>query len=131
LLALTDPIHVHHGRAIRWFEEVQPEWATCPITENGFVRVLSHPTYPGSPGGVDAVLEILRAQTELSGWHFWSDDVSIRGILEPNKVTPSQVTDLYLLALAAHNGGKLATLDARIAAGAVIGGLEALAVIPA
>jgi toxin-antitoxin system PIN domain toxin len=130
LLALTDPLHVHHEAATRWFDGAEREWATCPITENGFVRVLSHPNYPGRPGNADVALEILRAQRRLPGWEFWADEVSILDTVLLNMaITHSQVTDVYLLGLAAARGGKLATLDGRINASAVRGGREALHVI--
>ena len=62
---------------------------------------------------------------------FWPDDISILEMLELDAaITHSQITDLYLLGLAAHKGGKLATLDSRINATAVRGGREALFVIP-
>ncbi|MBT8366554.1 MAG: VapC toxin family PIN domain ribonuclease, partial [Deltaproteobacteria bacterium] len=61
LLALTDPMHVHHEPSHQWFaEKGQKAWATCPLTENGFVRIASHPNYPNRPGDVPAVFLILR-----------------------------------------------------------------------
>ncbi|MBP1742910.1 MAG: domain protein family protein, partial [Deltaproteobacteria bacterium] len=57
LLALSDPMHIHHPLAHRWFaEKGQHAWATCPLTENGFIRIASHPNYPNRPGDVTAVL---------------------------------------------------------------------------
>ena len=131
LLALTDPVHVHHGVAHRWFaEKGQQAWATCPMTENGFIRIASHPSYPNRPGDVATVLSILRQLCALSGHHFWTEDISIQPILDPQVVvTHSQVTDAYLLGLAAHKGGKLATLDQRIPLAAVRDGREALELI--
>lgn len=128
LLALSDPMHVHHESAHRWFaSRGQLAWATCPITENGFVRIASHPSYPNRPGDVPAVLSILHRFCATPGHHFWSADVSIRDVLQPGAViTHSQVTDIFLLGLAVHKGGKLATLDRRIFASAIRGGNEAL-----
>jgi predicted nucleic acid-binding protein len=41
LIALFDPAHVHHESAHAWWKANQSSgWATCPLTENGFVRVL-------------------------------------------------------------------------------------------
>ena len=61
LLALTDPMHVHHELSHQWFaKKGRKAWATCPLTENGFVRIASHPNYPNRPGDVPAVLSILR-----------------------------------------------------------------------
>jgi toxin-antitoxin system PIN domain toxin len=132
LLALSDPMHVHHEIAHRWFaEHGHQAWATCPITENGFVRIASHPRYPNRPGDVAAVLSILRRSCAAEGHHFWAEDVSLREILEPGyAVTPAQITDVFLLGLAVHNRGMLATLDQRIPASAVRGGPGACELIP-
>lgn len=61
LIALADPLHVHHERASRWFASIQGEaWATCPLVENGFLRILSSPSYPESPGPPQTVAVLLR-----------------------------------------------------------------------
>jgi toxin-antitoxin system PIN domain toxin len=132
LLALSDPQHVHHAAAHRWFAAVgRFAWATCPITQNGFVRIASHPSYPNRPGDATVVLAILRELCAAEGHRFWSADMSIRALLKPEAViTHAHVTDVYLLGLAVRNGGKLATLDQRIPAAAVEGGAAALEIIP-
>jgi toxin-antitoxin system PIN domain toxin len=131
LLALTDPMHVHHESAHRWFaEKGRQDWATCPLTENGFIRIASHPAYPNRPGDLPAVLAILRQLCEVPGHRFWTEDISILKFLQPHAIIPnSQITDVYLLGLAAHKRGKLATMDQRIAVDAVRGGGEALELI--
>ena len=132
LLALTDPMHIHHEAAHRWFAAVgRFAWATCPFTENGFVRVLSHPSYPNRPGDAVVTLDILRQFCAADGHRFWGADVSIRDVLRPGAViTHAQVTDAFLLGLAVRHGGKLATFDQRIPAAAVPGGADALEPIP-
>jgi len=61
---------------------------------------------------------------------FWADDVTITDVVVPEAViTHAHVTDVYLLALAVHKGGKLATLDGRFPAGAVRGGRQGLEVL--
>jgi predicted nucleic acid-binding protein len=124
-------MHVHHESAHGWFGETGRQgWATCPLTENGFIRIASHPNYPNRPGDVTAVLAIFRGLCEAPGHRFWSEDVGILQILEPDAIiTHAQITDVYLLGLAVHKRGKLATLDQRIAVGAVRGGREALELI--
>ena len=131
LLALSDPRHIHHDTAHRWFASRERlAWATCPITENGFVRIASHPNYPNRPGDVPAVLSILRQFCTIEGHHFWAEDISLRDILQPGMLIPhSQITDIFLLALAVHKGGKLATLDQRISTIVVPGGAQALELI--
>ncbi len=128
LLALTDPMHVHHEPAHQWFtEKGQQSWATCPLTENGFIRIASHPNYPNRPGDVPAVLSILHQLCEVAGHHFWPEDLSILKILTPDAViTHAQITDVYLLGLAVQNKGKLATLDRRIPVEVIHGGRQAL-----
>ncbi len=131
LLALSDPMHVHHEAAHRWFaDRGRRSWATCPLTENGFVRVASHPNYPNRPGDVPAVLSLLRQLCEAPGHQFWAEDISLLGILESSAIiTHAQVTDVYLVGLAVHRQGRLATLDQRIPVDAVRGGKEALELV--
>ncbi len=131
LLALSDPMHIHHESVHRWFaEKGQQSWATCPLTENGFIRVASHPNYPNRPGDVTAVLDIFRQLCEARGHHFWPEDISILQILESDAIiTHAQITDVYLLGLAVHKKGKLATLDQRIPVDAVPSGRKALELI--
>ena len=133
LLALCDPMHVHHDAAHRWFaEKGRQRWATCPLTENGFVRIASHPNYPNRPGDVPTVLAILRQLCEAQGHEFWIEDASILEILQPDAIiTHAQITDVHLVGLAVRNKGRLATLDRRIPVGAVRGGEEALELIAA
>lgn len=130
LLALTDPLHLHHDLAHLWFQEENPTWATCPITENGFVRVASHPKYPNRPGEVPTLLEILSLICQSEKHQFWEDSVSLLQIVEPGVVLSHEnITDVYLLGLAVDKGGKLATLDQKIPAYAVRGGEAALEVL--
>jgi uncharacterized protein len=131
LLALSDPMHIHHDTAHHWFSSRgHAAWATCPITENGFVRIASHPNYPNRPGDAPVVLSILRQFCTAEGHQFWAEDVSLRDILHPSALLiHSQVTDVFLLALAVHKRGKLATLDQRISTLAVPGGAGALELI--
>jgi uncharacterized protein len=130
LLALSDPLHVHHQAAHHWFAKASESWATCAITENGLVRVASHPRYPNSPGNATVVLEMLREFCALASHNFWDQSVSLRHWLSPRVVVShAQVTDLYLLALSVHHHGKLATFDQQIPARLVRGGVQALEVI--
>lgn len=132
LLAMHDAKHVFSNAAHRWFEAVGREgWATCALTENGFVRITSADSYPDSLQDPVAMVAILRRSCDVQSHHFWAESVSLRDLLRPGAVvTHRQITDVYLLGLAAHHGGKLATFDRRIPVSAVYGGSEALAVIP-
>jgi toxin-antitoxin system PIN domain toxin len=133
LIALIDPGHIAHEAAHDWFgREGKTSWATCPLTENGVIRVVGSPRYPNSPGSPAAVAEILRAMRALDGHLFWPDDISLLAAdeVDPARIlTSAQVTDTYLLALAASKGGLLATFDRRLSRAAVKNGRSALHVI--
>jgi toxin-antitoxin system PIN domain toxin len=133
LLALSDPMHLHHDAAHRWFNpKGQSAWSTCPFTENGFVRIASHPNYPNRPGDVPIVMNILRQFCATPGHCFWSANVSVLDLLSADALIPhSQIADVYLLGLAVHHGGKLATFDTKISATVIQGGKEALEIISA
>ncbi len=131
LLALSDPMHLHHEAAHRWFAATgSASWATCPLTENGFVRISSHPKYPNRPGDVAIVLDILRQFCASESHYFWPENVTLRDIIVPDAViTHNHITDVYLLGLSVHHNGKLATLDQHIPVSAVNSGAEALELI--
>lgn len=133
LVALIDPGHVAHDTAHEWFESSgHQDWATCPMTENGVIRIVGHPKYTNTPGSPAVVAGIVARLRELPGHKFWPDDLSLVGsdLVDPTRILISaQVTDTYLLALAKTNGGKLATFDRRLSAAAVKGGKAALHVI--
>ena len=132
LIALGDPAHVHHRRVRAWFLSSERQaWATCPLTENGFVRILGHSGYPDFAGGTEEARAALRALTSAPGHQFWPDDVSVTdpGAF-PRLSASKHLTDHYLLALAVHRGGKFATLDQRIDASLVAGGPAACFLLP-
>ncbi|MFC0808105.1 MULTISPECIES: TA system VapC family ribonuclease toxin [Sinorhizobium] len=135
LIALIDPGHVAHDDAHEWFAATgQTAWATCPITENGVIRIVGNPKYPNSPGSPSLVMEIVGKMRSLPGHSFWPDDVSLvgSGDIAPTKIlTSGQVTDTYLLALAKARGGQLATFDRKLSAAAVTRGNSALHLITA
>lgn len=132
LLALFDRQHIHYETSHRWLAaNRQSGWATCPITENGFVRISSHPKYPTRPGDAPLITEMLREFCNVPDHQFWAADVRLGDIVKPGTVfTHGQVTDIYLIGLAVRNGGKLATLDHRIATAAVEHGEQGLTLLP-
>jgi toxin-antitoxin system PIN domain toxin len=132
LIALCDPNHVHHERVSTWFEDIaRRAWASCPITENGFIRILSNPGYPGLSGSVSVAVQLLQELRRHKGHEFWPDDYSIvaGSVNLSDEARSKNVTNLYLLGLAARKKSKLATLDARIPAHLVSGGREAYEVV--
>lgn len=133
LIALLDPDHIFHSRAQYWFNELDRSgWATCPITENGAIRILGNPKYPRGPGSPGAVVALLRDLRDIEGHEFWPDDLSLLTApsLDVGAMTSSaRVTDTYLLALAVSKGGRFATFDSRLSPAGVDGGTAALHII--
>ena len=133
LIALIDPAHVQHDQAHEWFSRTgRKGFATCPITENGLLRIVGHPKYPNSPGPPSAVAQALRAVRALPGHEFWPDSLSLADELHVDMARLSshaQVTDAYLLALASARGQRLATMDRRLVVDAVNNGRKALELI--
>lgn len=116
LLALAWPNHLHHRRGHAWFRAIQLDgWATCPITETGFVRVSSNSRAIADAGPPSLAIAVLRRLRALPGHVFWTDDVSpVAGSRDTpfdRVVGYRQVTDAHLLALAIRHGGRLATFD--------------------
>lgn len=133
LIALIDERHTLHDAAHDWFaSHSRLSWATCPIVENGCVRVMMGRSYspaPANPRDVAFTLADLRRRADHV---FWPDDVSLldSALIDAGRLrTSGQVTDSYLLALAVSKGATLATLDRRLSPAAVRGGAEALHVI--
>ncbi len=129
LLALADTNHLHHKSAARFFEEhaMLDGWATCPLTQNGFLRIFGLPGYPNSVGSPTMALPVLKSMLAAPGHQFWPDSISLTDSMVvriPDR--PKQITDCYLLALAAANKGKLATFDLKIDTTLVKGGKESL-----
>ncbi len=124
LIALHDRDHVHHERAAEWLlAHASKAWASCPLTQNGCLRIMSHPAYPSSRPLV-ALMNMLRRSTSTPAHEFWSDDTSIldaRHFHQAHMHSHRQITDIYLLALAVKNGGRLVSFDIRIPLTAVPG----------
>jgi toxin-antitoxin system PIN domain toxin len=126
LVALLDRQHIAHGRAHAWLaQNITDGWASCPLTENGCLRVLTNPRYAAPVHAVDILTKLATAKT--GGRHeFWDDDLTITDaqVFDRNKWRGhQQVTDTYLLALAVKHSGRLVTFDAGIALDIVCGAL--------
>lgn len=129
LVALAWPNHVHHGAVRRWFRKHgRSGWATCAITELGFVRVSMNSWIVGeavSALEAEAILEQFRAIGEHEYWRELPRLSELRAGLLPHLVGHRQVTDAFLLQLAADRGGRLATLDRRLRELAALAGYAA------
>lgn len=127
LIAILDTDHVHHARARDWLQgHARSGWASCPITQNGCVRVMSQAAYP-NPLPTSAVIERLAAAARHPRHRFWPDDVSLldERTADSSRIHGArEVTDLYLLALAVKNQGRLATFDGAIAVSAIVGAVK-------
>lgn len=132
LLARLDQHHSNHATVRDWFlGESIDALLTCPLSENGFLRIFSNPAYPSGPGEMAKSVSTLRRFQNFPGHRFVSDDFSIlSGEIAVESATSSQLTDLYLLALAVRHDAKFVTLDTRIDPARVKGGTAALVVIP-
>ena len=133
LTALLDAAHIHHRLATTWLQrEIGAGWASCPITQNGCIRIMSQPAYPGAQAAAD-VAQRLGEAAAGPAHQFWPDDINMlqSGAVDWQRVLGHrQVTDVYLLALAVRHGGRLVTFDRRIVPAAVPGASDAqLAVI--
>lgn len=122
LLALFDEDHVNHVAARQWLvTHADIGWSSCAITENGFIRVISQPSYPNAVSTREA-FDLLDAARRPEIHEFWPADVSALDALDRRRVHgPKQLTDLYLLALAVSRNGRLVTFDQRIPLSAVRG----------
>jgi toxin-antitoxin system PIN domain toxin len=124
LIALLDADHSLHARAMQWFaDQARSGWASCPITQNGCMRVMSHPGYP-NPLPVSAVMDRLGEAAASAHHEFWPDDLSLLDVHFVGRTRihgPRQITDVYLLALAVRHKGLFATFDSAIPIDAVNG----------
>lgn len=117
LVALAWDSHIHHARIRRWFHEnARQGWATCPVTESGFVRVSTNPKVLPSPIRPGDALRVLCALRSVAGHRFLVDDVSVTDQDFPTLTGHRQVTDGHLLTLARRRGVRLVTFDAGIVA---------------
>lgn len=112
LVALAWDSHVHHARMRAWFSANSSSgWATCPLTESGFVRVSSNPQVLPVAIGIDAACAVLSALRAHDAHRFLTDDVSLGDSDVPKINGHRQVTDAHLLTLARRRGVRVVTFD--------------------
>jgi toxin-antitoxin system PIN domain toxin len=132
LIALCDPAHPHAAAARQFFSTTVPRqgWATCPLVENGFLRIFGSRKYPGGPGSPQGARYLLAGVMATPGHEFWPDDVSLSMAGDwPQLPDANDLTDFYLLALAVRHGGVFATFDARLDPSLIPGGASAYVVL--
>lgn len=120
LIALLWPSHERHELAVKWFTRHRAKgWATCLITQAGFVRIVSNPAFSRDAVQPREAIQVLSANTAAKDHAFWPDQLPVAEAVAFAGVRllgHQQVTDAYLLGLAIRRGGVLATLDQRMAA---------------
>lgn len=122
LLALFDTEHQHHETAADWWAANRDEgWASCPFTQNGYLRIVSQRAYL-HPISIGAAISTLTSASADQSHAFWPDDLSLLddALIDHGAIVgPKQLTDIYLLALAVKNDGRLVTFDRAIPLAAV------------
>ncbi len=115
LIALMWPAHESHEEAQRWFGRNSHEgWATCPLTQAAFVRIVTNPAFSTDAVTPQEAVKILAANIKHPSHLFWGDEISFVQAVEPfarRLAGHKQVTDAYLLGLAIHKKGRLTTMD--------------------
>ena len=118
LIALVHANHVSHLRVKRWFQKVGAEqWATCPLTEASFVRIVSNPKFSEHSIEIGEAMQMLGILWNLPGHQFWTMELSFNDAVSPvveRLFGHQQVTDAYLLGMAIKKNGRLVTLDKAI-----------------
>ncbi len=127
LIALLDSAHVHHRDAMDWLQrESGHGWASCPLTQNGCIRIMAQPGYPGAFTAAEVAARLAEAAAD-SSHEFWPADRNSleHGTLDWDHILGHrQITDAYLLALAVHRGGRFVTFDRNVPLNAVRGADE-------
>lgn len=118
LIALFDFDHPFHDPAIAWWKSnYQHGWASCPLTENGVVRIMSHVNYREDVTyTAEEVIQSLVEFATKADHEFWPDLISLRNrsLFKSNALRSGSLTDIYLLGLAVQNNGRLVTFDRHI-----------------
>jgi uncharacterized protein len=136
LIALISPGHVHHERMHIWFGEHSHQgWATCPITENGAIRIMSQDAIGASRVQPFEVVAALRATcgSHAKDHRFWADAISLTDdtLFRVEYILgPKLVTDAYLLGLAAKHGARLVSFDRTLPWQAILNGTARLVETP-
>jgi len=120
LIALMWPAHESHSQVQDWFaRQVRQGWATCPFTQAAFVRLVSNPAFSRDAVSPQEAVTLLTGNLKHRYHRFWSDEISFGEAVESFQgrlVGHQQVSDAYLLGLAIHKKGKLATMDQAVLA---------------
>lgn len=123
LIALMDQDHAFHSRAHAWWSAESPAWASCPLTENGLIRIMSSAAYSRVRNRtVFSVTTQFEQFSAASDHEFWDDSISVcnASLFDHRAILSSKtLTNLYLLGLATTRGGRLVTFDQGVSRNAV------------
>ena len=116
LLSLLDRNHYHHAAVMGWWDQNDDPWASCPITQNGYLRIVTQPRYPNTISVNEAIGKLTKA-VSARGHQFLPDDISLLDetlVVHQDIGGPGQMTDVYLLALSVAHDARFVTLDTRV-----------------
>ena len=120
LLALAWPNHQHHAEAHAWFAaHGQKGWATCALTQLGFIRLSANPAYTPDAVSPREAAALLRRWTQLKSHSFWASPAADDPATYVHSIGHQQVNDAWLVAVARHHLGRLVTFDTRLPAHAI------------
>ena len=115
LIASVDEGHVAYKAVHAWLHDsAGRHWATCPLTQAGFVRIISNLQFHEHPVTLAQAFQLLTTITQRPGHRFWPMDITLAEAVQPFQERlfgHRQVTDAYLLGLAIKNKGRIVTLD--------------------
>jgi toxin-antitoxin system PIN domain toxin len=115
LLALAWPNHQHHALAEAWFlRQARSGWATCALTELGFVRLSSNPAYSRNAVSPLDAIELLSQLRELGKHHFWKALPSVLELERLPLAGHQQLNDALLVVQAEQQQGRVITFDAAL-----------------
>ena len=113
LISLLDANHKHHAATMAWWSQKKEPWASCPITQNGYLRIVTQASYPNAISIPEAIRTLSQA-VSAPGHEFLPDDISLLDgqlVAHEHVLGNKQLTDIYLFALSVSHGAQFVTLD--------------------
>ena len=113
LISILDANHTHHASITGWLGQNEDRWASCPITQNGYLRIVTQESYPNTISIKEAIRTLSQAVAG-PGHEFLPDDISLLDqqlVAHQHVQGHKQLTDIYLLALSVSHGAQFVTLD--------------------
>ena len=117
LISLLDSNHEHHSIVLDWWNGNEDGWASCPITQNRYLRIVTQEKYKNRIS-IETTIQKLERATSTSKHKFLPDDISLlqTELFEYQHIQGhKQMADIYLLALSIQHGAQFVTLDTSIA----------------